>query len=166
MKYNSVGEYFYRLSNRCLGLVLLPILLILSAYFFAQYFSIDLTIETSTEDLLVELMTIELGISILLIGAMQLKVSGKLKALRIEPSLSNRMSGYIPIVMIRFQIFSFMVFIIGTCVFLTVDILPLAPFPIIVILILLYWPFHSRMARDLKLKPQERDILKSKSMGV
>lgn len=46
------------------------------------------------------------------------------------------------------------------------DLLLLAPLPFTVVLIIVYWPFHSRMARDLKLKPEERDVLKDKSLGV
>jgi hypothetical protein len=166
MKYNSVGEYFYKLSNRCLGLVLLPVLFILIANFFNQHFLSGLALTASTGGILVEVMTVEGSVFIILFGVMQMLVALKLKPLRNDPSLSNRISGYIPIVMIRFRFLSIMILVIGTCVFLIGDLILLAPLPFIAVLTFIYWPFNTRLARDLKLKPEEWDILKNKSLGV
>jgi hypothetical protein len=166
MKYNSIGEFFYGLSNRCLGLVILPILLILCAYLGNQYFYTGLPPLKVDKPTLVKILCMDAGIIILLFGISVWIVSTKLKVLRVELSLGNRMAGYVIIALIRFRIFSLMILLIEIGVFLTGDKLFVYLMPIPTILVFTYWPLRSRMVRDLKLKPQEREVLKKSLLGV
>jgi hypothetical protein len=165
MKYNSIGEYFYRLSNRCLALILLPVVVILICYFLNQYFALGLPL---SEQVLgdPEILAIEIsGMLALTILFLAISVR-KLRRLKSEPSLGKRMSGYILIVMNRAWTFSGMLLIVGVTVFLTGKLIFLYPLPYVGILFLIYWPSHSRMSTDLKLKTEERDIIKNKKLGV
>ncbi len=166
MKYNSIGEYFYRLSNRCLGLVLLPVLVVLGAYVSNQYFLTGLPWLGADETLMVRLLWAETVITLLFIALQLGMASSKLKALRPEPSLGKRITGYVPVVMARFRIFSLMLLTIGLNVFLTGELAFLFFLPFPVIFILAYWPFRIRMAKDLRLKHEESEILKNKKLGV
>jgi len=166
MRYNSIGEYFYGLSNRCLGLVLLPVLLVLAAYISNYYFFSGLPWFKVEENMLEKVVAIETGIVFLLTLFMVWMGSSKIRTLMIEPSLGKRMAGYIPIVLIRFRMFSLMVFLVGTGVFLTGELMHLVILPVPVILILACWPLRCRMAKDLRLKPEEHDVLKNKNLGV
>jgi hypothetical protein len=165
MKYNSIGEYFYRLSNRCLALILLPVVVILICYFLNQYFSLALPL---SEQVLGdwEILAIEIS-GILVLTILFLAISArKLRKLKSEPGLGKRMAGYIVIVMARAWTFSAMLLIIGVTVFLTGKLIFLYPLPYVGLLFLIYWPSPGRMAADLRLKSEERDIIKNKKLGV
>jgi hypothetical protein len=165
MKYNSIGEYFYRLSNRCLALILLPVVIILTCYFINQYFSLGLPLsEQDLDDL--EILAIEIS-GVLVLTILFLAISAqKLRQLKSEPGLGKRLSGYIAIVMTRGWTFSAMLLIVGVTVFLTGKLIFLYPLLYVGILFLIYWPSPSRMSADLRLKSEERDIIKNKKLGV
>ena len=166
MKYNSIGEYFYRMSNRCLALVLLPVTLLLAAYTSNQYFFSGLPWLIVDEGLLVK-MTAGVAVLIIFLSAIIVWMSHpKLKALSKDPSLGNRIMGYVPIVTLRFRMLSLMLFIIGSGIFLTGSLMFFFLMSIPVFQLLIYWPVASRMAKDLRLKFEEREILKNKSLGV
>jgi hypothetical protein len=165
MKYNSIGEYFYRLSNRCLALILLPVVVILICYFLNQYFSLGLPL---TDQVLGdwEVMAIEIS-GTLVLTILFLAISArKLRRLKNEPGLGKRMSGYVLIVMTRAWTFSGMLLIIGVTVFITGKLIFLYPLSYIGILFLIYWPSPTRMSTDLRLKSEEQDIIKNKKLGV
>lgn len=165
MKYNSIGEYFYRLSNRCLALILLPVVLLLIGYFINRYFSFGLPFNVlPLADF--EILALEIA-SLLIITIAFLAISSrKLKRLKPEPSLGKRISGYVLVVMTRAWTFSAMLLIIGISVFLTGNLMFLYPLAYVGFLLLIYWPAPTRMASDLKLKPEERDIMRNKKLGV
>jgi hypothetical protein len=165
MKYNSIGEYFYRLSNRCLGLVLFPVTVVLAAYIIDQYFFSGLP-WLLAEEWLISLIYLTSTVMTFLFFFQYWQVARAIRPMRLEPSLGKRISSYIRIVMIRFRTYSLMLLLIGTGVFLTGDLTFLYLLPVPILLILLYWPFLYRMSKDLKLRLEERDILKNKSLGV
>lgn len=165
MKYNSIGKYFYRLSNRCLALILLPVIVILTCYFINQYFALGLPLsENALTDW--EILAIEIS-GILVLTILFLAISArKLRQLKTEPGLGKRMLGYVLIVMTRGWIFSAMLLIIGVTVFLTGNLIFLYPLPYAGLLFLIYWPSPTRMSADLRLKSEERDIIRNKKLGV
>lgn len=165
MKYNSIGEYFYRLSNRCLGLVLLPVMVVLAAYVMDQYFFTGLP-WLPIDIWLVRLIYLVTTVMAVLIFFQYWQVARVIRPMRLEPSLGKRISSYIRIVMIRFRIYSLMLLLLGTGVFLTGDLTFLYLLPVPILMILFYWPFLYRMSKDLKLKSEEREILGNKKLGV
>ena len=165
MKYNSIGEYFYKLSNRCLALILLPILTILSTYLVLLYFNRS-TFLFNWDWPTWKIMILEVGIIMALLSFVMVMVIAKLKRLAPEPSLGKRLSGYISIVMLRSWSFSFMLLTIGLITFMTSDLIFLYPLPGVALLFLIYWPSPARMSTDLRLKPEERDIIRNKRLGV
>lgn len=166
MKYNSIGEYFYKLSNRCLGLILLPMLVVLAVYLVSNY-----VFNAPNWIAIVhlsggQLITLEVGILAVLMIVQLLLAARDLKRLKREPSLGTRMTGYAPAVMTRSLIFSFMLLVCGGLTFFSGDLNLLYPLPAVVALFLFYWPTPGRMAIDLKLKPEERKIMHNKKMGT
>ena len=166
MKYNSIGEYFYRLSNRCLVLVLFPVVVVLIAYSANRYFLEGLPWIKADGIVLGQLLGFEMGVLGLLATIQHWMVADKLKKLISEPSLGKRISGYVPVVVIRFRALSMMILAIGLIVFLTGELLLLSTLLICAFLLFVYWPFPKRMSKDLKLNQSEADILKNSSLGV
>jgi hypothetical protein len=165
MKYNSIGEYFYRLSNRCLALILLPVVVILTGYLTNQYFALGLPLSDPVLGVW-EILALEIsGMLVLTILFVWISVR-KLRQLKSEPSLGKRMSGYVSIVMTRAWSFSAMLLAIGITLFFTGNLIFLYPLPCVGLLFLIFWPSPTRMAADLKLKSEERDIIKNKKLGV
>lgn len=165
MKYNSIGEYFYKLSNRCLALILLPILIILSTYLTLQYFNSSI-IPLFWEWPSWKIITIEVSTMASLLIIHLVIVIRKIRKLTSEPSLGKRLSGYVAIVMLRGWTFSLMLLTIGLVTFITSDLTFLYPLPAVVLLFLIYWPSPTRMATDLNLKPEELTIIRNKKLGV
>ena len=166
MKYNSIGEYFYKLSNRCLGLILLPMLVVLAVYLVSTYIFNTPNWIAITHLSGGQLIILEVGIpAILMIIQLVLTVKS-LKQLRREPSLGKRMSYYVPIVMTRFWVLSIMLLAIGGLTFFSSNLNLLYPLPVIGFLGLIQWPSVTNMARDLKLRPEEIKIMRTKTMGT
>jgi hypothetical protein len=166
MKYNSIGEYFYKLSNRCLGLILLPMLVVLAIYLVSNYvFNTPnwIAITHLSGGLLI---TLEVGILAVLMIIQLLLTASSTKRLKREPSLGTRMIGYVPVVMTRSLIFSSMLLVCSGLTFFSGDLNLLYPLPMVAVFLLFYWPTPGRMADDLKLKPEERKIMHNKKMGT
>lgn len=166
MRYNSIGEYFYRLSNRCLALALFPVILIWVAYLVNQYFFSGLPWLQFSPEIIREFVGAITILIVLSYGLLYVFIKKRLKEIKPEPSLGLRMKHYIKIVFTRFRSFSLMVLLIGVGIFLTNDLNLLFPLPIPIVLFLTHWPTHKRMTFDLKLKPEEQEVLKNKSLGV
>lgn len=166
MRYNSIGEYFYRLSNRCLALALFPVVLIWAAYLGNQYYFSGLPWLQVSKEIIREFVG---AITILIIfsfGLLYILIKKRLKEIKAEPSLGLRMKLYIKVVLIRFRSFSMMVLLIGVGIFLTANLNFLFPAPIPVVLFIYFWPVHKRLSIDLSLKPEEQEVLKNKTLGV
>ena len=166
MKYNSIGEYFYRLSNRCLGFAILPVILVWAAFLLNQNFFSGLLYLEVKDGWLIR-ATIGTGLLLLIVFLTQANLAKvRLRRFSAEPSLGLRIQMYISVVMIRFRFFSLMLLVIGTGIFLTTELIFLYLLPVPVISFVFYWPGRWRMARDLKLKPEEKEILKNSALGV
>ena len=166
MRYNSIGEYFYKLSNRCLVLALLPVVLIWIAFVINQkYFSGSLIYEINGQHLYI----IVLSTGIMMASQFWFqrhKSMIKLNYLQKEPSLGMRMKGYSSIVIYRFYNFSLMLLFVGVGIFISTELTFLFLIPIPIISFLLYWPSRWRMSRDLHLKVEEQQILRDDKLGV
>jgi hypothetical protein len=166
MKYNSIGEYFYKLSNRCLGLILLPILLVLAIYLVSNYVVNTPNWIAITQLSGDQLITLEVGILAVLMTIQLLLTARSTKRLKREPSLGARMIGYVSVVMTRSLISSSMLLICGGLTFFSSNLNLLYPLPLVAALFFFYWPTPGRMATDLKLKPEERKIMHNKKLGT
>ena len=166
MRYNSIGEYFYRLSNRCLAFALFPVIIVWILYLVNLNFFSGVPL-VHLESKTIWLVVSVTGIIIMLVfSAVYLTIKIRLKRIMSEPSLGGRMKLYINIVWTRFGSFSFMLLLIGAGIFLTANLAFLYLLPIPVISFLFYWPSQPRMSKDLKLKPEESEVLKNKNLGV
>src|SRR6185436_1634523 len=97
MRYNSIGEYFYRLSNRCLALVILPVLMVWAAYAASQYFFSGLPWMELDDASLIRWVATG-GMCLLSVFGLQWSMlRGRLKALTQEHSLGERMRLYISV---------------------------------------------------------------------
>jgi len=166
MKYNSIGEYFYKLSNRCLGLILLPLLVVLAIYLVSNYVFNTPNWIAITQLFGDQLIPLEVGILAVLTTVQLIITANSLKQLRREPSLGKRMSDYVPVVMTRFWALSLMLLVTGCLTFFSGHLNLLYPLPVIGFLGLIQWPSVTNMARDLKLRPEEIKIMRTKTMGT
>ena len=166
MRYNSIGEYFYRLSNRCLVLALLPVIIVWAAYLMNQYFFSGLPWLQPDDKILLKAVGVTAIIIILIVLLQAYVIKSKLRKIIAEPSLGTRIKQYASIVLIRFRSFSFMILLIGSGVFLTSELHFLYLLPVPLLSFIMYWPIRWRVSKDLKLKPGEKEILKNNTLGV
>ena len=166
MKYNSIGEYFYQLSNRCLGFTLLPMLCLLAVYGLSYFSLVELPRVTVEEADLPSYQAVIGGLILLMFLSLYFRVRGRTNKLITEPSLGARMNGYSVVVLIRFRAFSIMLLIVGFVVFLSTEISFLYQLIVPLLAVFHYWPSRARIAVDLKLKTEEKEILRQDTLGV
>jgi hypothetical protein len=149
-----------------LALALFPVMVIWISYSINQYFFSGLPWLELDDPVLIKGL-VGTGILIIMIYWLQIYLSiRRLKPLITEPSLGLRIKKYIPVVLIRFRSFSLMLLVIGLGIFLTAKITFLYLLPIPLLSFIIYWPSRWRIAKDLKLKAEEKEILGNKTLGV
>lgn len=152
MKYNSLGQYFYKLYTIIFILMLVPI-----GLFIFLYQGVRLGFLKSIEP--------DLNPQFILIGVISLAVfswtiswlliSHRLKEVTKIGSLGEKLSRYASLTIVRNSAFSVGMLLLGAGYFFTQDSWMTIAFAISLLLPLLFWPSPKRVCKDLKLKGDE-----------
>jgi len=155
MKFNSLREYFYKLHNLLYAALLPPLLLF--AYFYLEFQS-ELSHETG-----LNLLVVGVAVAYLLILLYSLYVTRKqVLQLRVEPSLRVMLETYATVLKIRFfSVGGASMVLLAGFIFIH-DHLFVALFIVSLIVFSVFWPTPRRVANDLKLKGDARELVISR----
>lgn len=157
MNFSSIKEYFYKLTNRCYLLVLLPLLVFVYLYFQMQSKKIFPTIQDE------ELITLILaGITLMcLVNLTTVHLLAKKRLVRYstEPGLGHKLDRYLEIIMLRVGAGSASSLLMALGLLLTGSELFSLLFMLILIWILFQWPSSKKACNDLRLKGDEYEMV-------
>jgi len=156
----TLKEYFYKLYNRSLVMMLLPI-----AEFLAIYYLIlsDILSKIVEDELIDQILLIAVPIIVLVIlTIVHLEVQKRCKKIADEPSLGRRLDLYQPIAKRKINSVVWVSFLLAIGFFLTSDELFSIYFAVIIIWYAWHWPSPRRVSNDLQLKGDERKMVMTK----
>ena len=158
MKYNSIREYFYKMYTLLFAIILAPLIVFLIIYWLIIQEEIrgPFYLDESTTQILLLL----LGGVVIMDWIGSLMVFGKgISSIISVPSLGDRLDKYYRYTLVRFSIVATGTLTLAVGFYLTEDQM----FTVIaggsMLLLLMFWPFPSKVCRDLKLKGDERTLV-------
>jgi len=156
----TLKDYFYKLYNRGMIVMLLPIAEFLSIYYLILSGVLPPIVY---EELLVIVLLILFPILVLtLLTIVQLEINKRLKKISEEPSLGRRLDLYVPLAKRKIRSLAWASVLFGVGFFLTSDDRFSIYFGGIILWCAWQWPFPRKVARDLKLKGDEREMVISR----
>ena len=156
----TLKEYFYKLYNRSLVLLLLPIAEFLAIYYLILSGVLSKIVEDELAD---EILLVSIPIIVLLIlTIVHLEIGKRCKKISDEPSLGKRLDLYQPIVRRKVNSFVWVSFLLAVGFFITSDERFSVYFGVIIIWFAWQWPSPRRVSYDLKLKGDERKMVMTK----
>jgi hypothetical protein len=156
----TLKEYFYKLYNRSLVMMLLPIAEFLGIY----YLILSGILATIIEDELAsQILLVSIPILVLvMLTIVHLETRQRCKKIADEPSLGKRLDLYQPIAKRKINSLVWGSFLLAIGFFLTSDGLFSIYFAVIIIWCAWQWPSPRRVSRDLRLKGDERKMVMTK----
>jgi hypothetical protein len=153
MKYQSVGEYFYKMYSVLFLYLLIPMLALGGVYWANRYF---LSIDPASRDLILGAL-----ITVVVLDWLMAWVwfNQAVKGLLTLVSLGERLQRYFKLMLIRFSIFAVGLFMLVAAYAISGNRLAALAFGLHLVLALLIWPFPSRVVQHLKLKGNERELV-------
>jgi hypothetical protein len=156
----TLKEYFYKLYNRGMIMMLLPIAEFLAIYYLILSGFLPSIIE---DELTIKILLILIPIIVLLIlTIVQLEVKKRLKKISDEPSLGKKLDLYFPVAKQKINSLVWVSFLLAVGFFFTSDERFSIYFGVIILLCGWHWPSPRRVARDLRLKGDEREMVITK----
>ncbi|MGC4021666.1 MAG: hypothetical protein QM734_06855 [Cyclobacteriaceae bacterium] len=156
----TLHEYFYKLYNKNMLMMLLPIGEFLGIY----YLLLSGVLPTLIDDeLIVQTMLFVVpfvGLSILTI--VQLGIYKKCKKISSEPSLGKKLELYVPITKRNTNGFILASFLLAIGFFLTAHEWFSIYFGVVILWSWIQWPSPRKVCRDLKLRGDEREMVMTK----
>jgi hypothetical protein len=156
----TLKEYFYKLYNRGMLMMLLPI-----AEFLAIYYLIlsGFLVPIVYDELLVIMLLVLFPIAVLtILTIVQLEINKRLKKISEEPSLGRKLDLYYPIAKRKIKSLVWVSLLLGVGFFFTADDRFSIYFGGIILWYAWQWPSPRKVARDLKLKGDEREMVISR----
>jgi len=156
----TLKEYFYKLYNRGMIMMLLPI-----AEFLAIYYLIlsgNLLPFVYDEIAVVILLTLFPIVVLSILTIVQLEISRRLKKISEEPSLGRKLDLYLPLAKRKIKSLVWVSFLLGIGFFFTSDERFSIYFGAVILWCAWQWPSPRKVARDLKLKGDEREMVISR----
>ncbi|MBI1770528.1 MAG: hypothetical protein HY015_06260 [Bacteroidetes bacterium] len=156
----TLKEYFYKLYNRSMMMLLLPIAEFLAIYYLILSGVLPPIIEDS---LGVEILLISIPIIVLVIlTIVQLGTLKRCKKITSEVSLGKKLDLYSPVIKRKINSIVWVSFLLAIGFFLTSDQRFSIYFGAIILWCAWQWPSPRRVSRDLKLKGDEREMVITK----
>jgi hypothetical protein len=158
MKYNSIREYFYKMYALLYAIILSPLLVFVALY----WLIIDEEIRGPfyMDDATTQLLLMLLGTVVALdwIGSFIVFNKG-ISSIISVPSLGDRLDKYYRYTLVRFSIVTTGTFCLAVGFYLTEDQMFTVLSGFSMLFLLGFWPFPSKVCRDLKLKGDERTLV-------
>ncbi|MFM8740377.1 MAG: hypothetical protein ACKOC0_09245 [Cytophagales bacterium] len=160
MNYNSLTEYFYKLYNRCLALMFPPVAGFLYLYQLVLNNTIKPSVaEVATTDVIVVAFPTTALVGLTIVHWLCAK---SIKRYASELSLGIRLDHYAKIATIRAVAAVGASLLMALGLFLTQHPYFTVYLSVLVVWIVLYWPTPGKIARDYKLKGDEKHMLLTK----
>lgn len=157
MKFGSIKEYFYKLYNYSLLLVLVPPSVFVFLYFVwpkrASYSILE------KDEMVVLILSV---VSALVIGELtivHLYLRRHLRKLSAEAGLGNKMDGYVTLAMLRQFAASSAAMVLAICFYFTASNWSAIFFVCILLWTAWHWPSPKRFCKDLSVRSDERELI-------
>jgi hypothetical protein len=157
MNFSSLKEYFYKLTNRCYLLVLLPLLIFIFLYFQLQSKKIIPLVQNEQD-----VISILIGCAIacaLNLTTVHWLARKRLTLYATETGLGNKLDRYAEIIMLKMGGGSASSLLMAVGLLLTGHEFFSLLFILILIWILLQWPSSKKACKDLRLKGDEYEMV-------
>ena len=160
MKFNSVKEYFYKLNSAGYQRLMLP-LIVFILYFGQSAFALFQPFLTN--EIFVEMFFYGcLVIALVILTTVQLLAYQKIKAIRKKIGLGIKLEEYANAVLKRMNGMSFVSTVLPMALFVSADNRLAIIFAVIFLIFFVQWPSPKRVARQLRLKGDERMMVVSR----
>lgn len=157
MKFGSIKEYFYKLYNYCLLLVLVPPLAFVFLYFVwpkkASYSIFE------NEDMTETILIIFFVLIITELTIVHLLLKRQFRQLRKEVALGVKMDRYAGLALMRIIAISACATLVSAAFFLTGNIWTAGIFALLLMWMWLQWPSPKKFCNDLSVRNDERELL-------
>ncbi len=160
MNFNSLGELFYKLYNRCLAVMFIPIAVFLAVYYFLLIGKWTAIIQD--EQLVTVILIIFPVLTVINLTIVHLVVASKFKALLPEPSLGIRLEKYFSIGFIRLAALASDSVLMAAGLALTGHSYFTLYFIGLLVWLFFIWPRPSRVSKDLQLRGDEKKMVITK----
>lgn len=164
MKFDSIREYFYKLNNYCLLLVLLPPSIFIVLYFLwpgqASYSLFE------NESLTFIILIFLFVLIVVELTIVHLYVRNQLRKLSSEPSLGDKMDRYAPLLLARQMNTSFSAGLVAVSFYLTVNNWAVIFFGLLLFWMWLQWPSPEKFCNDLVVRKDERELILSRKESL
>lgn len=156
----TLKEYFYKLYNRSLVMMLLPIAEFLAIYYLILSGTLSKIIE---DELIGQILLISVPIIVLaILTIVHLEAQRRCNKIADEPSLGKRLDLYQPIARRKLNSLVWVSFLLAIGFFFTSDGRFSIYFAVIIIWHAWQWPSPRKVSSDLKLKGDERKMVMTK----
>ena len=156
----TLKEYFYKLYNRGMMMLLLPIAEFLTIYYLIFSGILPPIID---DELGVEILVISIPIIVLtILTIVQLEARKRFEKIADEPSLGKKLDLYSPVAKRKIKSLVWCSLLLGIGFFLTSDQRFSIYFGAIIGWCAWQWPSPRKISRDLKLKGDEREMVMTK----
>jgi len=156
----TLKEYFYKLYNRSMVMMLLPIAEFLGIYYLILSAILPPIID---DEVGVEILVISIPIIVLaILTIVQLEARKRFKKIADEPSLGKKLDLYSPVAKRKINSLVWCSLLLAVGFFLTSDQRFSIYFGVIIIWCAWQWPSPRKISRDLKLKGDEREMVMTK----
>jgi len=160
MNFSSLGEFFYKLYNRCLMVMFIPIAVFLAVYYFLL---IGKFVAIIQDEQMIMIILIAFPIlSIINLTIVHLVVATRFKALLPEPSLGIRLEKYFSVGFIRLAALASDSVLMAVGLALTGHAYFTIYFSVLLLWLFFIWPIPKRVSKDLQLKGDEKKMVLTK----
>jgi hypothetical protein len=157
MNFSSIKEYFYKLTNRCYLLVLLPLLMFVYLYFQLQSKKIIPIVQR--EQYVIILLLGSAIVTLINLTTVHLLAKKRLVRYAAEIGLGNKLDRYYEIIIFRVGGGSSSSLLMAVGLLLTGHEFFSLLFMLILIWILFQWPSSKKACKDLRLKGDEYEMV-------
>lgn len=160
MNFNSLTEYFYKVYNLCLLMLLLPMAAFLFVYYLVLTGEISPTIESET---VLQIILISFPALVILdLTIVHLVVRKRLALLAKEVSLGIKLEKYFAAITPRISAVVATALFMAAGLFITTHELFVIYFLLLVAWLVFQWPTPRRVSGDLKLRGDEETMVLTK----
>lgn len=160
MNFSSLGEFFYKLYNKCLAVMFIPIAVFLAIYYFlltGKWMAI-----IQDEQIVTIILIVFPILAIVNLTIVHLVVTSKFKPLLAELSLGIRLEKYFSVGFIRLAALASDSVLMAAGLALTGHSYFTLYFTGLLVWLFFIWPTPSRVSKDLKLRGDEKKMVMSK----
>ena len=160
MNYTALTEYFYKLYNRCLAFMFVPVTGFLYLYHLVLTNRLTrLIMDNDATNVILVVFPVMALIDLTIVHCLCSRHLGRHAS---EPSLGIRLDQYVRVVMMRVVAAVLTSLLMAIGLFLTQHQYFTVYFAVLVLWIVLQWPTPGKVARDYRLKGDEKQMVLTK----